>query len=81
MFDWLPDFLRLYFARTIFRANSSFSWAAAFLSPTAKVYSPVLTERKTYRGDADEVMFEFVEGNEPHWMNLKGSHCESIEIH
>jgi len=81
MFDWLPDFLRLYFARTIFRANSSFSWVAAFLSPTAKVYSPVLTERKTYRGDADEVMFEFVEGNEPHWMNLKGSHCESIEIH
>ena len=80
MFDWLPDFLRLYFARTIFRANSSFSWVAAFLSPTAKVYSPVLTERKTYRGDADEVMFEFVEGNEPHWMNLKGSHCESIEI-
>tara|TARA_B100001093_G_scaffold454094_1_gene463191 strand:+ start:1688 stop:3631 length:1944 start_codon:yes stop_codon:yes gene_type:complete len=81
MFDWLPDFLRLYFARTIFRANSSFSWVAAFLSPTAKVYSPVLTERKTYRGETDEVMFDFVEGNEPHWMNLKGSHCESIEIH
>ena len=81
MFDWLPDFLRLYFARTIFRANSSFSWVAAFLSPTAKVYSPVLTERKTYMGSNDEVMFDFVEGNEPHWMNLKGSHCESIEIH
>ena len=61
--------------------NSSFSWVAAFLSPTAKVYSPVLTERKTYMGSNDEVMFDFVEGNEPHWMNLKGSHCESIEIH
>lgn len=81
MFDWLPDFLRLYFARTIFRANSSFSWVAAFLSPTAKVYSPVLTERKIYMGSSDEVMFDFVEGNEPHWMNLKSSHCESIEIH
>ena len=80
MFDWLPDFLRLYFARTIFRANSSFSWVAAFLSPTAKVYSPVLTERKIYMGSTDEVTFDFVEGNEPHWMNLKGSHCESIEI-
>jgi hypothetical protein len=30
IFDWLEDFLRLYFARTIFRANSSFSWWAAF---------------------------------------------------
>jgi len=81
MFDWLPDFLRLYFARTIFRANSSFSWVAGFLSPTAKVYSPVLTDRKTYMGETDELNFEFVEGNEPHWMNLKGSHCDSIEIH
>ena len=81
MFDWLPDFLRLYFARTIFRANSSFSWVAGFLSPTAKVYSPVLTDRKTYMGENDELNFEFVEGNEPHWMNLKGSHCDSIEIH
>ena len=51
------------------------------LSPTAKVYSPVLTERKIYMGSSDEVMFDFVEGNEPHWMNLKSSHCESIEIH
>tara|TARA_B100001057_G_scaffold324894_1_gene325091 strand:+ start:3706 stop:5628 length:1923 start_codon:yes stop_codon:yes gene_type:complete len=80
LFDWLPDFLRLYFARTIFRGNSSFSWVAGFLSSSAKVYSPVLTERKIYRGSDDEILFDFVEGNEPHWMNLKGSHCESIEI-
>ncbi len=81
MFDWLPDFLRLYFARTIFRGNSSFSWVAAFLSPCAKVYSPVLTQRKTYMEQSDELLFDFVEGNEPHWMNLKGSHCDTIEIH
>ena len=81
MFDWLPDFLRLYFARTIFRGNSSFSWVAGFLSPTAKVYSPVLTQRKTYMNASDEVLFEFVEGNEPHWMNLKGTNCDTIEIH
>jgi hypothetical protein len=80
MFDWLPDFLRLYFARTIFRGNSSFSWVAAFLSPTAKVFSPVLTERKTYRTDADELLFDFVEGNDPHWMNLSNSYCNTIEI-
>lgn len=80
MFDWLPDFLRLYFARTIFRANSSFSWVAGFLSPCAKVYSPVLHERKIYRNETDEVKFEFVEGNHPHWMNLKGSVCDEIII-
>jgi hypothetical protein len=72
MFDWLPDFLRLYFARTIFRANSSFSWWAAFLSPCAKTYSPILTQRKIYYKDSDEVNFEFVEGNHPHWLHVKG---------
>jgi hypothetical protein len=73
LFDWLPDFLRLYFARTIFRANSSFSWWAAFLSPTAKVYAPVLSERKIYFSESDEVKFEFVEGNYPHWLNVKNN--------
>ena len=51
----------LYFARTIFRANSSFSWVAGFLSPCAKVYSPVLTQRKIYKDVADEILFDFVE--------------------
>lgn len=81
MFDWLPDFLRLYFARNIFRGNSSFSWVAGFLSPTARVFSPVLTQRKTYMNPNDEILFDFVEGNEPHWMNLKGTNCDTIEIH
>jgi hypothetical protein len=78
IFDWLPDFLRLYFARTIFRANSSFSWVAAFLSPTAEVYSPVLGTRKIYKGEKDEVMYEFVKGNHPHWFNYKGHSCSEI---
>jgi len=80
LFDWLPDFLRLYFARTIFRGNSSFSWWAAFLSPCAKTYSPVLSQRKLYLGEDDELLFEFVEGNDPHWMNLKNSQCDEIVI-
>jgi hypothetical protein len=81
IFDWLPDFLRLYFARTIFRANSSFSWWAAFLSPCAKVYSPVLTHNKTYLHDDDELDCEFVEGNHPHWINpATGSECPEIVI-
>lgn len=80
MFDWLPDFLRLYFARTIFRGNSSFSWVAGFMSPSAEVYSPVLHTRKIYRGSSDETEFEFVKGNHPHWFNVQGSLCDEIRI-
>jgi len=80
IFDWLPDFLRLYFARTIFRGNSSFSWVAGFLSPTAQVYSPILHTRKIYRSHTDETEFEFVKGNHPHWINLKGFGCDEIHI-
>lgn len=69
IFDWLPDFIKLCFARTIFRANSSFSWWAGFLSPTAQVYSPVIHRQVIYGRDShDEVDYEFVEGNHPHWM-------------
>jgi hypothetical protein len=69
IFDWLPDFIKLYFARTIFRANSSFSWWAGFLSPTAKVYSPVIHRQSIYgKASYEEVDYDFVEGNHPHWM-------------
>ena len=69
VYDWLSDFLKLYFAKTIFRANSSFSWWAAFLSPTATVYSPVLDKQVIYGIDGlEEIDVEFVEGNHPHWM-------------
>jgi len=69
IFDWLPDFLKLYFARTIFRANSYFSWWAGLLSPGAKVYSPVIDKQLIYGRDGmAEVDYEFVEGNHPHWM-------------
>jgi hypothetical protein len=70
VFDWLDDFLKLYFARTIFRANSSFSWWAACLSPTAKVFSPVVNRRHIYGVDGmEELDVEFVEGNHPHWFD------------
>jgi hypothetical protein len=69
VFDWLDDFLKLYFARTIFRANSSFSWWAATLSPTAQVFSPVIDKRHIYGVDGmEEIDVEFVEGNGPHWL-------------
>lgn len=81
VFDWLEDFLRLYFARTVFRANSSFSWWACFLSPTATVYSPVLDNQIIYGRDdrLEEIEAYFVKSNEPHWMYLgTGSRCISI---
>ncbi|HXJ81386.1 MAG TPA: hypothetical protein VMS64_22245 [Candidatus Methylomirabilis sp.] len=68
VFDWVADFLKLYFARTIFRANSSFSWWAAALSPTAAVFSPVIDKRHIYGVDGtQEITVDFVEGNHPHW--------------
>jgi|688.fasta_scaffold01503_10 hypothetical protein len=70
IFDWLEDFLKIYFARTVFRANSSFSWWACFLSPTAKIYSPVMDRQSIYgRNDKfEEVDVQFFDGNTPHWM-------------
>lgn len=69
LFDFLEDFLRLYFARRIFRANSSFSWWAACLAPSATVYSPVLSKQHVMGiHGMEEVDLEFVEGNHPHWM-------------
>jgi hypothetical protein len=67
--DGLEDFLILCFARTIFRANSSFSfWGAAF-NEDAKIYSPSIAHIKIEagRGKKKEYDVEFVEGNDPHW--------------
>jgi hypothetical protein len=83
LFDWLDDFLKLYFARTIFRANSSFSWWAATLSPTAKVFSPVIEQAHIYGVDGmEETTVEFVEGNHPHWLPhwVRGERYERREI-
>lgn len=81
MFDWLEDFLRLYFARTVFRANSSFSFWACFLSPTATVYSPILDKQVIYGRDdnLEEIDVDFALGNEPHWM-FKGTASRCIVI-
>ena len=52
---WLPDFLKLIFARKIFRSNSSFSVWAAWLGD-AEVYAPWLHEYSPGK----EVDFEYV---------------------
>jgi hypothetical protein len=76
-FDWLEDFLTIYFARSIFRANSSFSFWAALLSPTAEnIYAPRLHTRVPRR----EVDFDFENSNQPHWMCLASEACPDIII-
>jgi len=76
VFDWLEDFLKMYFARSVFRANSSFSWWACCLSPTAKVFSPVVQFKHSRYGvdSLDEIDVEYTEGNNNHWTYT----CEPI---
>lgn len=86
MFDWLPDFLRIYFARSIFRANSSFSFWASTLSRgrenPPKIFAPILHKRiLTHEKDTlgQQLDCEFVEGNYPHWLCLEDDkNCNHI---
>ena len=71
-FDFVPDFLKLYFGRNVFRANSSFSWWASFLSPTATVYSPILHDRILYLQTKKELNCEFIQSTAPHFMHVLG---------
>lgn len=65
IYEFLPDFLAMVFARTLFRGNSSLSFWAGFLGE-GRVLSPVLRSGVDYM----ETRFmdcEFVEGNHPHF--------------
>ena len=57
--------------RTIFRANSSFSWWAAFLSPTATVYSPVVDRRLVYGVDGHEEVEYRVRARQPSALDVR----------
>ena len=83
IFDWLPDFLRLYFARTVFRANSSFSFWACTLAKgretPPKIFAPRLDKRVLYAETREETIFNFEEGNHPHWLCITGKDsCDDI---
>jgi hypothetical protein len=86
IFDWLPDFLRIYFARSIFRANSSFSFWACTLAKgretPPKIFAPRLDKRVLYAKKEtyeQETEFNFEEGNHPHWLCIKGKdQCDDI---
>ncbi|XRB14777.1 hypothetical protein RI054_09g46170 [Pseudoscourfieldia marina] len=88
LFPFLPDMLRMYFARKFYRANSSFSWWIAFMAHRtrgADVYSPVLHARHLFGGSDKRkpehvtTDFEFVHGTHPHWMCMKwDTNCGDI---
>ena len=71
-YDFVPDFLKIYFARKVYRANSSFSWWSSFLNPTGKIFSPLLHKRVIYSETGEELNCEFIEGNSPHFMHILG---------
>ena len=71
-YDFLEDFLKIYFARKVFRANSSFSWWACTLNASGQIYSPVLHRRVLYSENKEQLNCEFIEGNSPHFMHILG---------
>ena len=74
IFQFLPDFLLIYFARRIFRAPSSFSFWAAFMNeqPNKIVYSPNMHKcKKSDTQEPDrpqEYDCEFEQNNRNAWM-------------
>lgn len=74
IFEFLPDFLLMYFARRIFRAPSSFSFWAALMNevPGKEVYSPNMHKcipSLTQNPDApQEYDCEFEDHNRNAWM-------------
>lgn len=68
-FDWLFDFLTMYFSQNLFRSFSSFSFWAGFLSmnretPT-QVFSAQISDNKI--AHTKIVKADFVRGNHVHW--------------
>ena len=69
VYDFLPDFLIIYFARIVLRGNSGFSWWAAELSG-GEVYSPIVPHREKTVVGPNWIDCKFVRGNHPHFMGL-----------
>jgi hypothetical protein len=62
--EFMRDFMDLYNADVLFRANSTFSWWAGTLG-NAKVYSPIVDGLTGHQKDV-----KFVEGNWPRCVGL-----------
>ena len=67
-FDFLPDFLLIYFAKIVIRGNSSFSWWASCLGDSI-VYAPILEEKPIeLKEKFYEMDVKFMEGNSSHFV-------------
>jgi len=72
--SFLPDFIVLMKAKTILRANSSFSWWAATLN-IGSVYSPIVEARVGWNN------VEFVPGNWPRIADGSKFTCRLSDLH
>lgn len=72
--SFLPDFYRMVMAPCLMRANSTFSWVAALLNRSGRVFSPVIDGKEGGR----EHYCTFVEGNWPRLSNLEG--CGELRL-
>ena len=71
-FDFFPDFLIIYFARTIIRGNSAFSWWASTLSHSGSIYSPDIEAKpKGLENNYYLSHCHFIKGNHKHFMNFQ----------
>ena len=70
-FDWMPEFLILYFSKRLFRGNSSFSWWASILGDM-ETYSPKIESKPNGKRNVfHEMNSEYVPGNCEHFMGSK----------
>lgn len=74
--DWMPDFHMLMSAKILFRANSTFSWWAAVLGHSKRLFSPVVDGIPGSDGELRDA--PFVEGNHP---KINGSHWFCTDLH
>lgn len=66
-FDWLFDFLKMYFSKNLFRPYSSFSFWAGFLSQNRNTPTKVFCPNKESYQKPEPKIVNFIEGNHTHW--------------
>jgi hypothetical protein len=67
--EFVADFMALYNADVLFRANSTFSWWAATLGHASTVYSPVVEGLQGPKSDVP-----FIKGNWPRCVSMDSVH-------
>lgn len=81
-FDWLFDFLVMYFSKNLFRSFSSFSFWAGFLSMNRDLPTQVFSAKSCMNKTSNTkiVKADFVEGNHVHWASALHPEVPSLII-